>query len=414
MLAIEEHGVVGDLRTVALVGTDGSIDLPVCPSSTPPPCSRRLLDRQRRRRRAQHHSGRPGSTPDRAAVPARHQHPADPLPGAEAVGEVIDFMVPATSASGRAGTCSSGRRGRSAAGPPSSWPATRPSTTAGPRTRCELVDGVGAVFESTLGALRAAHQRAAQGRGVAASPRPSPWRRARASTSSWSGTARCGRWPRARPAELFATHVGLLAGAGSASPATAGRWREMVQRSALALKLLTYAADRRDRRRADHRPAREHRRRPQLGLPLHLDPRRRVHRCTRCCGSASARRPRVHGLGRGALPRPRPGARRCTIMYARRRQRRPARERSSTTSRATAARGRCASATAPCGQLQLDIYGELMDSVYLYNTRGADLLRPVDRRCASGCDWLAEHWEEPDEGIWEVRGGRAALHLLAR
>ena len=55
-----------------------------------------------------------------------------------------------------------------------------------------------------------------------------------------------------------------------------GRWREMVNRSALTLKLLTLRADRRDRRGADVLAARAARRRAQLGLPLHLDPRRRV------------------------------------------------------------------------------------------------------------------------------------------
>lgn len=57
-------------------------------------------------------------------------------------------------------------------------------------------------------------------------------------------------------------------------------------------------------------------------------------------------------------------------------------------------------------QLQLDIYGELMDAVYLYNKYGElipsglwdDLVRLVDHVCA--------HWRRPDEGIWEVRGGR--------
>ena len=59
------------------------------------------------------------------------------------------------------------------------------------------------------------------------------------------------------------------------------------------------------------------------------------------------------------------------------------------------------------GQLQLDVYGEIMDSVYLYNKYGEpDLLRPVGAPCASRLDWLEQHWTEADEGIWEVRGPR--------
>jgi GH15 family glucan-1,4-alpha-glucosidase len=57
-------------------------------------------------------------------------------------------------------------------------------------------------------------------------------------------------------------------------------------------------------------------------------------------------------------------------------------------------------------QLQLDINGEVMDAVYLYNK----YVTPVSydlwlylRRIA---DWVAEHWKQPDSGIWEVRGGK--------
>jgi GH15 family glucan-1,4-alpha-glucosidase len=62
-------------------------------------------------------------------------------------------------------------------------------------------------------------------------------------------------------------------------------------------------------------------------------------------------------------------------------------------------------------QLQLDIYGELFDSIYLAEQQARqghgefigyddwmDLARLID--------WVCEHWQEPDDGIWETRGGR--------
>ncbi len=58
------------------------------------------------------------------------------------------------------------------------------------------------------------------------------------------------------------------------------------------------------------------------------------------------------------------------------------------------------------GQLQLDIYGELMDAVYLYNKHGAPIGYDLWTKLRSVVDWVCEHWQEPDEGIWEVRGGR--------
>jgi GH15 family glucan-1,4-alpha-glucosidase len=55
-------------------------------------------------------------------------------------------------------------------------------------------------------------------------------------------------------------------------------------------------------------------------------------------------------------------------------------------------------------QKQLDIYGEMMDALYIYNRYDAisyDLWENLLRLLK----WLESHWQEPDEGIWEVRGG---------
>jgi GH15 family glucan-1,4-alpha-glucosidase len=59
-------------------------------------------------------------------------------------------------------------------------------------------------------------------------------------------------------------------------------------------------------------------------------------------------------------------------------------------------------------QLQLDIYGEVMESVYL--TLGARPDVPLTDRAwrdlGALLHWLSENWHLPDEGIWETRGGR--------
>jgi GH15 family glucan-1,4-alpha-glucosidase len=57
-------------------------------------------------------------------------------------------------------------------------------------------------------------------------------------------------------------------------------------------------------------------------------------------------------------------------------------------------------------QVQLDIYGELVASVYLYDRDGSPISYDLWLAVRSIIDWLADHWREPDEGIWEVRGGR--------
>jgi len=57
-------------------------------------------------------------------------------------------------------------------------------------------------------------------------------------------------------------------------------------------------------------------------------------------------------------------------------------------------------------QLQLDIYGELIDSVYLYNKYGTPIYHDAWEDLCRVVEWVCEHWEEADEGIWETRGGR--------
>ncbi|CAA9464503.1 MAG: Glucoamylase [uncultured Rubrobacteraceae bacterium] len=57
-------------------------------------------------------------------------------------------------------------------------------------------------------------------------------------------------------------------------------------------------------------------------------------------------------------------------------------------------------------QLQLDIYGELMDAVYLYNKHGGPISYDLWTRLRVLVNWVCDNWQREDEGIWEVRGGR--------
>src|SRR5262249_54365435 len=57
-------------------------------------------------------------------------------------------------------------------------------------------------------------------------------------------------------------------------------------------------------------------------------------------------------------------------------------------------------------QLQLDIYGELMDAVYLCNKYGLPIYHDGWLELTRNLEWLIEHWDQADEGIWETRGGR--------
>ncbi|MFG2310523.1 glycoside hydrolase family 15 protein [Streptomyces sp. NPDC048566] len=61
---------------------------------------------------------------------------------------------------------------------------------------------------------------------------------------------------------------------------------------------------------------------------------------------------------------------------------------------------------AAVGQLQLDIYGALVDSLYLYDKWGQPLSSAHWDGISALVDWVCDHWDQPDEGVWETRGGR--------
>ncbi|MFG3189471.1 glycoside hydrolase family 15 protein [Streptomyces omiyaensis] len=57
-------------------------------------------------------------------------------------------------------------------------------------------------------------------------------------------------------------------------------------------------------------------------------------------------------------------------------------------------------------QFQLDVYGEVMDSLSLAREAGIPPERHAWNLQLSLLGFLESHWREPDEGLWEVRGPR--------
>jgi GH15 family glucan-1,4-alpha-glucosidase len=57
-------------------------------------------------------------------------------------------------------------------------------------------------------------------------------------------------------------------------------------------------------------------------------------------------------------------------------------------------------------QLQLDIYGEAIDSLYFADQLGLEAGHRGWRGLSHLLDWLTDNWNQPEEGIWETRGGR--------
>ena len=65
------------------------------------------------------------------------------------------------------------------------------------------------------------------------------------------------------------------------------------------------------------------------------------------------------------------------------------------------------------GQLQLDVYGELMDAAYLHNKYARPVSYDSWVSLRTLVDWVADNWDRPDEGVWETRGKRKD-HVYSR
>ena len=340
-LPIEEHGIVGDLRTVALIGTDGTVDW-YCPARfDAPSLFGALLDKNKGgyfslTARTSYAKPKQLYLPDTNILLTRFQ-------GKDAVGEVIDFMVPETRPDRRARDLLV-RQARAVRGTVTFELACHPAFDYGRLGHeVQIIQGVGAVFTSPLGraVLRTNVSLKAEDGGVAATFTLAEGESADFHLE-WNGDVR--PITGGETDELFTRTQDFWQGWLAQSRYT-GRWREMVQRSALALKLLVYhptgALVAAPTTSLPEEPGGTQ----ELGLPLRLAAGRLVHRLQ----PHAARLPRgggeLHGLAAQALRDGHGGTRRHDHVH-RRRQRPPARRRRSTTWRATTARSRSGSATA--------------------------------------------------------------------
>ncbi|MGH2750522.1 MAG: glycoside hydrolase family 15 protein [Actinomycetota bacterium] len=57
-------------------------------------------------------------------------------------------------------------------------------------------------------------------------------------------------------------------------------------------------------------------------------------------------------------------------------------------------------------QFQLDVYGEVMDTLHSGARAGSEPLSEAWELQREIVDFVCDHWRDPDEGIWEVRSGR--------
>lgn len=403
-LPISEHGLIGDLRTTALVATNGTIDWYCCPRFDAPSVFGSILD-----------ADRGGSFELRVDRPARTRQFYFPDTNVlitrffapDGVGEVQDFMPIVEGSQDedrhrliRRVSCVRGSLPFRATIAPRFGYGTEPHTV-------ELLDGQ-ALFHSpslSLG-LNATQPLETDGTDVQARFELVEGESAVFALDELSDDVRPRTCAHLEAEEQFHATVAFWRH-WLACSRYHGRWREMVNRSALLLKLLTYA------------PTGAIVAAPTTSLPEQIGGERNwdyryvwVRDAALCMyamlrlGFATEARAFMGFLGKyGRGNRPVPGASgTLQIMYGiDGRRELPERELSHLEGYLGSAPVRTGNAATD--QVQLDIYGAIVDSVYLYDMWGEPISSDIWERVAMTADWLCDHWDQPDHGIWETRAG---------
>ena len=401
-LPIAEHGLIGDLNTVALVGTDGTIDWYCCPRFDAPSLFGSILDKERGGYWAIAPSSAGWTTkqlyiPDTNVLITRFLSP-------DGVGELQDFMPVGTQ--GHLPHCLI-RRVVCVRGQMPFCLEVEPRFDYGRRGHETRLHERGAVFESPMlsVALGSSLPLERSEKGV----RARFSLRAGESTAFVLDRASDGESPHIySESDIRRTFEDTVAfwRRWLSRSRYVGRWREMVHRSALTLKLLTYA------------PTGAIVAAPTTSLPERIGGERNWdYRYTWIRDAAFS----LYALLRlgfteeaGAFmgwltERFREGQFTTTgplqLMYGIDGR---ADLHEETLEHLEGYRGSAPVriGNAATDQLQLDIYGELLDSVYLYNKYGTPIYHDAWEDLSRVVEWVCDHWDEADEGIWETRGGR--------
>jgi GH15 family glucan-1,4-alpha-glucosidase len=404
-LPVAEHGLIGDLHTAALVGTDGTIDWYCCPRFDSPSVFASILDAERGGFFRLSPEGGGWTTkqlylPDTNVLITRFLMP-------DGVAEVQDFMPPARDG-GAAHRHRMIRRLVAVRGQMTFVLELAPRFDYG-RAHHELtLTKHGAVFDSpklALGLSTEVPLEIVGGRDARARIEL----RAGETTTFILERIERGERPAGRTAtevedEFDATVAFWRLWLGRSR--YEGRWREMVHRSALVLKLLTYA------------PTGAIVAAPTASLPEQVGGTRNwdyrytwmrdaaftVYALLKLgfTEEAAAFMAWLEGRFRDAAGR---DSGPLQVMYGID-GREDLREEELPHLEGYMASAPVRIGNAAASQLQLDIYGELMDSVYLCNKHGLPIYHDGWTQLVRNVEWLIEHWDQPDEGIWEIRGGR--------
>ncbi len=400
--AIEDHGVIGDLRTVALVATDGTLDWLCYPHFDSPSVFAALLDREK----GGHFRIHPA--PDGEVVHKQFYWPETNVLvtrfySEDGVGELVDFMPLGTEEPTREVV----RRVRVVRGSMSFEMECLPAFNYGRDAHTvRLVEGGGTFLSEGL-KLTLASKTEMETDGKALTARFTlqegesavfTLREGSPETCTAQALAHDGCERLFRATVTYWRHW--------LSKCTyKGRWREVVERSALALKLMTFE------------PSGAIVAAPTCSLPEFPGGERNwdyrfvwirdaaftVYAFMRI-GFQDEARAFMHWLEKRIASLPEGGT--LALMYSLDGSEVPKEEELEHLSGYRGARPVRIGNGAAHGHLQLDIYGEMMDAVYLSNKYVAPISYDFWKHLRQQINWLCKHWKDKDESIWEVRSGR--------